>query len=1089
MDAPFRFHRPAPGLAALIAVLLCWMSAGVAPLAAQRRGARPAPPTASPAPAQPPLLGVALQEKAGGNGPAVQVVAVSPGSRAAAAGVQAGDVLLSVGGKPVTSVKQAQETILAGLILIERSGLPMPLRLRRGRSEVTVKISPAGAGSASAAEQRMNARMRGFARSRGVTPVASGEVVDPFLIPGLAPRDSSPAGINVLQRVFLDPQTGQLAFVGRYDPAYATGAIDYSTLLHDAWQSPAPSFSLEPTAATKAGVAAFVRGHDQQMAANLRSVEAGKAWMVGIFDQLMTNPALEVDRRRFLAKGAGIFRVKPEEVPPYMQAMLDRTEMGSPPWINFWAKLFERLGAPEAAEYMRAAAVKANDPARFQAALDGLGMRPVIESYRSRMQSGAISQAAAERILEAEIWAAIYGRCRVPENRWLPAVSRVRQGGSIDAFRPVIDAINLDLVTQDVMDPWLNGLVLSEAFLQVMDRMPPLEVAPDYRGNLAPDSELARTFLSADWTLKNLGVTPELADRVPGHLTPTQYIFQQETQRGVYDLGNVDARYWLTPDSVALRCDPAGTVLDFGPAVTSVRAEVLSHQGGSAAAEQVTRDAIAGYAREVTRRYDEYARALPDLHRLREAAKILALVHWAQARRLTLVPPTPPAPPMALPASYRRGFWTAYFLANREKTFFGLAASGGVDFGNDVGTAWVQSREDPTLAKSAVQQLAASAALGQQAVDAAGRGDLETARSLADQSARAMTGEIDLSANPALGVIPEVPPPERVAGVELQGELVAQTNREITALSQAASAPEPAGETQRAQAQEHLRQLEGLYAAEPPPPAQARQIVKLLRNGDWGSLPSPTPRAPAVAAAPAPAPVPAAPVVDPAERARIRGEITELRTELCRIQRQLRRFNATLQLDQDQRDQWVKVTNDAYESALDRAKEKLADFSVDFPEDVLNERMEKITDPAERAKLERALRMVQHLKEAYKVKDFAAWAKNEDYSAKEVFEGIAMISDLLGVDEKITDYLKKRWGLGRVLAFKDAAQDLVTSAYDVTAEVVAWRRLNQLNRNSDSFLLAVQKSGDRIREVMEGIRQREIRLGLDPGSTREPCGE
>ena len=1080
----------------LAAVLLCGLMVGVTPLAAQRRGARPAPAPApaSPAAAQPPLLGVALQEQAGGKGTAVQVVAVSPGSRAATAGVQAGDVLLAIGGKSVTSVKQAQEMILAGLILIERSGLPLPLRLQRGRSEVALKIAPISPATAadrpskaSLPDRRMAARARQRVASARGLAVASSEVVDPFLIPGLAPRDSSPAGINVLQRVFLDPKSGQLAFVGRYDPAYATGAIDYSTLLHDAWLSPAPSFSLEATAATKAGLAAFISQHDRQMAANLRDVESGKAWMIGIFDQLMTNPALEVDRRRFLAKGAEIFRVKPEEIPPFVQAMLGRTEMGSPPWVNFWVKLYQHLGAPEAAEYIRAAANKDNDPGAFQASLDGLGVRPIIDDLKSRINAGAISQPAAMPILESEIWVAIYSRCRVPENRWRAAANRVRQGGGIDAFRAVVDGINLDMVRENVMDAWLNGLVLSETFLQVMDRMPPIETAPEFRDGLAPDSELARTFLAADWMLKNLTVTPELADRVPGHLTPTQFLFQREEQSGNYDLGNVLVRFWLTPESVALRCDPAGTVLDFGPAVTSVRAEVMTHQGGSAAAEQLTRGAIPGYAQEVTRRYDEYARALPELHRLREAAKVLALVHWAQARRLTLVPPAPPAPASPLPASFRRGFWTAFFLANPEKTFYGISASGGVDFGPDTGTAWVQPREDPTLATTAVQQLAASAALGQQAADAARRGDLDSARSLADQSARAMTGDIDLSANPALGVIPEVPPPERVVGVELQGELVAQTHREIAALTQAASTPGAAGETQRAQAQEHLGQIEGLYAAETPAPAQARQIVTLLRNGDWGSLPAPKPRTAAVAAAPAPAPAPVPPVVDPVERARIRGEITELRTELCRALRQTRRFNASMQMDQDQRDQWVKVTNEAYESALDRAKEKLADFSVDFPEDLLNERMEKITDPAERAKLERALRMVQHLKEAYKVKDFAAWAKNEDYTAKEVFEGIGMISDLLGVDEKIKDYLKKRWGLGRVLAFKDAAQDLVTSAYDVTAEVVAWRRLNQLNQNTESFRLAVATQGQRLTEVMEGIRQREIRLGLDPGSTKEPC--
>ena len=1091
----------------LAAVLVCGLMVGVTPLAAQRPDARPAPAQENPAANSRWDLGVALQEKIGSQGTLVEVVGVVPGSRATTTGMQAGDVLLSVGGLPVTSAKQAQETIARGLVIIECTGRPFLLRLQRGQGEITVRVGPPASTVAAVPDAAASAdpwtafRARERARERNALPAASAEIVDPFLIPGLAEWDSSPSGINVLKRVYLDPKTGRVAFVGRYDPAFATGAIDYSTLLHDAGQSPTPSFSLEPTAATTAALASFYRQHDQQMAANLRNVESGKAWMTGIFDQLMTNPALEVDRRRFFAKGAEIFGVKPEEIPPYVQAMLGRTAMGSPPWINFWAKLYQHLGAPEAAEYIRAGANKDNDPGAFQASLDGLGIRTVIENLKSQIRSGALAEPLAMNILETEVWTAVYTRCRVPESRWRAAANQVRRGGSIDAFRAVVDAINLDMVREQVMDAWLNGLVLSETFLQVMNRMPPIEDAPEYRGGLAPDSELARTFLAADWMLKTLGVSPELAARMPGHLTPTQFIFRRETQSRVYDLGNVEARYWLTPGSVALRHDPAGTVIDFGNAVIMVRSGVMSQQGGSAASAQLLREATADYGRAITQRYDDYARVLPALHRMREASKILALVHWAQARGLKLVPPAPPAPPQSLPATFRRGFWAAYFLANSEKTFYGLLADGGVDFSPKIGTSWVQPQEDPGLGKTAVQQLAASAALGQQAAAAACRGDLEAARSLADQSARALTGDIDLSANPALGVIPEVPPPERVAAVELQGELVAQTTREVIGLSLLAPAPGPAGETQRANTfehlsqvygetqrakiQEHLRQLEGLYTAEPPPPAQARQIVQLLRNGDWGSLPKP--RTAAVAAAPAPTPAPVPPVADPVERARIRGEITELRTELCRIEKQLRRFSATIQMDQAQRDEWEKVTNDAYESALDRVKEELADFSVSFPEDKLNERLEKLTDPAERAKLERALRLVQHLKEAYSLKDFAAWAEHEDYGPKEVLEGIAMITDLLGVDDKIKDYLDKRWGFGRVLAFKDTAQDLVTSAYDVTAEVVAWRRLHQLNQNSENYRLAVAKSGQRIRDVMEGIRQREIRLGLDPGSTKEPC--
>lgn len=914
------------------------------------------------------------------------------------------------------------------------------------------------------------------------------EIVDPFKIPGLAAREQSDAGINVLKRVFLDPRSGQLVFIGRYDPAYATGAIDYTTLLHDALRSPTPSFSLEPTAASKAASANFVRQFDQQMAANLRDVETGKAWLTGIFDQLLSNPALEVDRRRFLAKGAKFFNVKPEEVPALMQAMLGRTETGSPPWVNFWVKFYQALGSPQAAGYIFAAAHKDTDPQAFRDAFDWLGLTPVMNDLRLRIQNGTLNTQVAERMLEVEVWVAIHQSCKIPESRWRAAADRARRTGDIDAFRAFNDDLNANILREYAMEPWLNGLVLSETFLQVVNRMPPIEVAPVFADGLDPESELARTFLSADWILKNLGVTPEIAERVPGHRTPSQFTFELQAERRVYDLGDINVSFWLEPTAVSLLHDPAGTVIDFAPASVAVRAKVTAQtRVGSSAAEQVGRDAMSGYASEITRRYDDYARALPDLHRLREAAKIIALVRWAKNRQVSLVPPGPAAAPSPLPAKFGRGFWTGNFDSNPEKTFFGLVAIGGVDFSPEVGTAWLQPREDAALGSTALQQLAGSAALGQQAADAALRGDLESARRLADQSARAMTGDFDLSAHPELGKIPEVPPPDRVTQVELQNELVTQNTRAIAALAQASSAPGPKGETQRAQAQEHIRQIQGLLASDAPPPAQARQWVKLLRNGDWASLPASKTRPQTVATAPAPTPATAQPVVDPAERARIRDEITQLRTELCRAQTQLRRFSATIQSDQAQRDEWVKVTNDAYESALARAKEKLAEFSVDFPEEKLNERLEKLTDPAERAKVERALRLVQHLKESYKLKDFASWAEQENYGRKEVLEGIGIIVDIIGVEDAIKDYLRKRWGLKHAIAFQEAGSDLVVSAYDVTAEVVAWRRLKQLNQNSDDFLKAVEKSGERVRAVVAGIHEREVRLGLDPGATRNPC--
>lgn len=1058
---------------------------------------RPLPQPAASAPANGnSVIGLAVVERAATNSqPAcLQVMRVQPGSPAAENDVRPGDLVTHVNDQPIASAESFRA------IVNETSGT-LRVVFVRGRTKRMVTFI-----GGATRQEIMQRRQRLVAGSGAGAPpagaVAAGEPVDPWTVPGLGERPASRTGINVLRRVFLDPRTGQLAFVGFHDPAYATGPIDYTTLLHDALRSPYPSFSLEPTPATDAAMRNVMQQVDQQMAVNLSSVEAGKAWMLRIFDLVLTDPWLEADRRRFLQRGAKLFNAAPDEVPALIQAMLGRTEMGSPPWVNFWVKLYEKAGAPEIGAYMRAAANKDADPYAFQASFAPLGLDGTIADLRERIGRGEITQGQGESLLQIEYWECVFRRVNVPESRWRAAAQRARARCDIDLLMPTVDAVNTDFVREHAMDPLLDGLMLSETFLQRMHQMPALEVAPKYLDGLAPDSELARTFLAADWTLKTLGVTPELADRVPGHVTPNQFEFQLETARHEYDIGNVRGRMWLAPEQVEIAYDPAGTVLNFGAARTSVRAEVMSHTGGSRGGDALIREAMSGYAAQVTQRYEDYARALPELHRLREAQKILALVRWAQARRQKLVPPGPAAPAQSLPANFARGFWTANFYSNAEKTFFGLSTYGGVDFGASAGDAWVQPQEKPELARTALGQLVGSAALGRQAAAAALAGDLEGARALADQSARAMTGDFDPSAHPELAALPDFVPPEPVLQAELQGELTTQTRAAIDDLARAGSG------AARSQAEERLEQLKGLLERGTPAPADARQWVTALRNGDWGALPAagttpaplvattPTPPAvqpkpvvaPVAPAAPAPAaPVAAAPVVSAEERAKIRSEITALRSELCRIQSQLRRFNATIQADQQQRAEWERVTNEAYQSALDRAKEKLADFSVDFPDDKLSEKLESITDPAERAKVERALRMVQHLKEAYKVKDFSTWAAHEEYTRAEILEGVGIIVDILGVEDRIKEYLKKRWGLGRVLAFQEAAADLVTSAYDVTAEVVAWRRLDQLNRNSDAFLQATESSAERMRAVIDAIHTREVRLGLDLGASKLPC--
>ena len=250
--------------------------------------------------------------------------------------------------------------------------------------------------------------------------------------------------------------------------------------------------------------------------------------------------------------------------------------------------------------------------------------------------------------------------------------------------------------------------------------------------------------------------------------------------------------------------------------------------------------------------------------------------------------------------------------------------------------------------------------------------------------------------------------------------------------------------------------------------------------------PSPASVRPTVQPAPQPAPA-----MSPAERARILNEIGQLRGELCRIQAQLRKFGAAIQSDQAQRAEWESITNQAYDHALGEVKDavcdELKDLSMDLPKGYFEEKLAKASTKEEKERLKGAIRLVQHLKESYELKDFSVWASYEDYSRDEIIEGARMVAEITGLDEWVKEKLVKKWGLGRVMAFGEAAQDIVASAYDVTSEVLAWRRLNQLNRNSDAFLKAVEASRKRLQTVMEGIRARELKLGLPPGSTKEVC--
>lgn len=1042
------------------------------------------------------------------------IVKVEEGSPAAIAGLEAGDKILSIGSDNAgyMNILQVSKRIEAAdtplVILVKRTGETAPLsfimkkenkspvpttEVRNGSvnarmrtSQAPIKSGIEGMNNASGLRQQMRvARARKISGADGNTGFSGSPVNDPYAVPGLLKKATKDSGINTLRRIYLDPGTGRLVFAGTYDNKYATGPIDYSALLHDATSSPKPSFSLEPTPLTKTALNDFITDLDQQMPKNFASIESGKAWLMRIFDLLLSDPTLGDDRQRFFLKGADLLKADQSEMHEITQAMLGRRPQGSPAFIRFTSKFYDLAGYPQLAVFIKAAATKDADPDAFMRAVELLGLEPYRQELRAKMQSGILTSAQAEALFQIEFWKKNFIRMGVPESKWQNVSANAQATYNVTTLTKVADEIFADLVRKHFITPWLNGMVFSEKFISRMYQVPLLQSQPVCREGLAPDSELARTFLEADWNLKTLTGRPELARQVPGHLTPHQFLFERESATGQYNQRNIEFRLWLHPESTPLEYDTGKRVVSFDAPSVSIKAEPLATKGNSSVADAMVQKSLAEYGKTVSHRYDSYARALPPLHRLREAQKVLAFVNWARSSNIPIHPPGPPAGSVPLPDKFNNGFWTAHFFADKDKTFLGFAASGGVDYGQNTGNNWINAVENKALGKKAMTQLAVSAVLGEDAVDAALQGNLERARTLADQSAKAMTGDFDFTGNPALEKIPEVPAPLLVSQAELQTEAIRQIEHAVDSLDRT-------GNTQpNARATRQLQQIKNILNVSSPTPDQVNAWVRLIRNDDGETiaaqktLPEHRTHTETTEASNLPNDKRAASAE--VEKVRIREKISDLRRELCLVQLQLRRFSATIQASRDQRNEWEKTVNDAYNSALGRAREKLVDFSKDLPEELLTERLENMTDPAEKKKVMQGLKMVTHLKETFALHDFSTWAAHENFGREEIIDGIGQIVSIIGIDDKIKKYLTNRWGLGKVLAFQEAADDLVISAYDVTAEVVAWRRLAQLNRNSEEFLTAIDKLGKLQRDIISRIHEREISLGLNPGQTREPC--
>ena len=643
----------------------------------------------------------------------------------------------------------------------------------------------------------------------------------------------------------------------------------------------------------------------------------------------------------------------------------------------------------------------------------------------------------------------------------------------------------------------MNGLVMGPELMAKLYNLPVPQSDMVFK-NVLPGSQLGDVLFKADYRLKSMCTFPDARNLLPAHLTSQEFM-QKEATAANYDLpagSAAEIGHRLVPADVKMRVSPSGDVVEFQGSQVKVIGWVQGTLGTKdKGAIDFINSVTPKYGEFLTQHYDEYAKVYPEWHKMSEVAKIIALARWAKKNNYTISAPDASSTQISHPERLN-GFWSAVFQVNGEKASLTLIAEGGASFSSDEGEDWVKPQSDVEVTSDVNKQLVASAVFGEQSINALQSGDLDAARDLSEKSARAMTGEIDLTQLPSLDGIPAPTDPASYAAAtsevineasECLNKMDAAQKDLARAGQLAATSPDEAKKiTEQAtqsqdEAQERLKQLLGNVNAYKTDPSRAGDVVVALQSHS-AVAPAAGGASSGTSTAQGTNTTPAAPETKDwsAECTKLTAELDKVNKQIASTREVLLKLSASIRSDTKQFAEWEKTADDAFERCVGIA----ADTAVDFGAGALADRYETIyelakklpgkpEDVIERYRLMASL--AKRLKEAKATSDYGGLAKRENQTETEMWEslrdGIGQISGLLGLDKTVPGMF---WKYGSV------ACDL---AYNLTELRLGWKNVGTLEENNARYAEAVKKLAARMQELIE--RQKELRKKIEAGEPGE----
>jgi hypothetical protein len=260
---------------------------------------------------------------------------------------------------------------------------------------------------------------------------------------------------------------------------------------------------------------------------------------------------------------------------------------------------------------------------------------------------------------------------------------------------------------------------------------------------------------------------------------------------------------------------------------------------------------------------------------------------------------------------------------------------------------------------------------------------------------------------------------------------------------------------------------------------------------------------------------------------RLEQDIDRLEADLARTQEQFARISKQVQGDAQAMKEWVDLSNETLRNTWDRTLSFTADMLIGMPMErlahltrlrntAINDKMGSLLnqlinsrDPAQRAQIRAALaplrkerdilsgdwirprpgfqavntvsagrglsvgsteRLIQNVGEAKSTYDLAQWTESTSGDFERLEEGTRLLSDMCfsQVDLNLEVTAKSPgWSIGTYIQF---GHFIVDTSQDVLAQCLSVQRVNQLDRNSEEYLRAVDALSKHMKTTMETLK-------------------